>query len=69
MPPPGIPVFSGPKINLENCLPHPCMEKNAIAHLVTKLDVLFETQLFYPKILDFMQKHYSVSTIVHINLQ
>ena len=45
------------------------MEKNAIAHLVTKLDMLFEIQLFYPKILDFMQKHYSVATIVHINLQ
>ena len=25
--PPGIPVSSGPKMNLENCLPHPCMEK------------------------------------------
>ena len=31
--------------------------------------MLFEVQLFYPKILDFMQKHYSVATIVHINLQ
>ena len=29
---PGIPVFSGPKMNLENCLPHPCMKKNGIAH-------------------------------------
>ena len=43
--------------------------KNAIAHLVTELDMLFEIQLFYPKILDFMQNHYSVTTTVHINLQ
>ena len=46
----------------------------------TKLDMLFETaksveiviilakQLFYPKILEFMQKHYSVATFVHIIL-
>ena len=46
-------------------------------YLGTKLDILFETaksveiviilgkQLFYPKVLDFMQKHYSVATFVH----
>ena len=25
-------------------------------------------KLFYPKIVDFMQKHYPVATFVHINL-
>ena len=46
----------------------------------TKLDMLFEIaksveivkisgkQLFYPTILDFMEKHYSVATFVCINL-
>ena len=50
-------------------------------YLGTKLGVLFEIvksvemviilekQLFYHKIVDFMQKHYSVTTFVHINLQ
>ena len=43
-------------------------------YLGTKLYMLFEIvlilgkQLFYLKILDFMQKHYSVVTFVHINL-
>ena len=48
--------------------------------LGTKVDTLFETaksaeilinlgkQLFYPKILDFMEKHYSVPAFVYINL-
>ena len=43
-------------------------------YLGTKFDMLFEIaesveiQLFYPKILDFTPKHYSVVTFVHINL-
>ena len=53
-----------------------------IQYLRTKLDMLIEIaksvinkvvvilgkQLFYPKILDFIQKHYSVATFAHINL-
>ena len=49
-------------------------------YLRTKLDMLFETAksveiviilgktAIYPKIVDFIQKHYSVATFVHINL-
>ena len=61
--------FFRPKNKFRKLPSTPLYGQNAIAHLVTKLDMLFETQLFYPKILDFMQKHYSVSTIVNINLQ
>ena len=32
--------------------------------------ILEKKQLFYPKVvLDFMQKHYSVTAFVHISLQ
>ena len=50
-------------------------------YLETKLDMLFEIaksyeivmifgekQLIYPKIANFMQKHYSIATFVHTNL-
>ena len=40
-----------------------------VVHLCTKfIKNSRKKQLFYPKILDFMQKHYSVATFVHINL-
>ena len=29
---------------------------------------ILEKQQFYPKILDFMQEHHSVATLVHVNL-
>ena len=30
--------------------------------------IILGKQLFYPKIVDFLQKHYSVATFFHINL-
>ena len=62
--PPGISVFSGPKNEFRKLPSTPLYKKNGTAHLGTKLDMLFEIQLFYPKILDFMQKHYSVTILL-----
>ena len=33
-----------------------------------KIVITLGRQLFYPKTVDLMQKHYSVATLVHINL-
>ena len=40
--PPGVPVFPSPKMNLENCLPHPCMENNGIAQFSGTLQLIFK---------------------------